>query len=147
MKHALGAHQPPLNNYFPKKYLNKHPTQQASQTKTIHYIFGFPLVPLAPRSSFVTSVSLVSAFKLTGSPNCVGLPLSILSCATCFNVLPSPLPLEESLPLLAPKSFSVGLVSEVSALRETGSPICEGLVSFFSSAMCLRDFLGLSVGF
>lgn len=76
--------------------------------------FDFP-VPLAPLSSFVTSVSDVSAFKLTGSPRAEGLFFNF-SSAFCFKVLFSPSD-------LAPVSSGVGFVSEVSALRDTGSPI------------------------
>lgn len=103
------------------------------------HILGFPLflpVPLAPLSSAVTSVSDVSAFKLTGSPSADGLDFSF-SSAFCFSVFRSP----SSLSDLAPVSSGVGFESAVSALSDTGSPSCDGFFSFFSRAMSLRDLL------
>lgn len=101
----------------------------------------FLLVPSVPLSSAVGSVSEVSAFKLTGSPSIVGLVLSF-SSAFCLRVCFFSPPLSFlSLPLpplsaRAPVSSGVGLVFDVSALRETGSPIWVG----FSLARSLRDF-------
>ena len=116
--------------------IHHYPKTQSYRTNDPH-IFGFPLfllVPLAPLSSAVTSVSDVSAFRLTGSPIADGLFFSF-SSAFCFNVLPS------SLLDLAPVSSGVGLESAASALRDTGSPSWEGFLSFFSRAMSLRDLL------
>jgi hypothetical protein len=122
----------------PSRILFSYPARLITHTPTSRsalHIFGFPLlllVPSAPLSSAVGSVSEVSAFKLTGSPSIVGLVLSF-SSAFCLRVCFSP-------PLLSPKapvSSGVGLVSEVSALRDTGSPIWVG----FSLARSLRDFL------
>jgi hypothetical protein len=96
------------------------------------HIFGFPLlllVPSAPLSSAVTSVSEVSALRLTGSPSIDGLVFSF-SSAFCLSVFLSPSP-------LAPVSSGVGFESAVSALRDTGSPIWVG----FSFAISLRDLL------
>lgn len=109
-----------------------------AQADVYPQIFGFPLfllVPCAPLSSPVTSVSGVSAFKLTGSPRAEGFVFSF-SSAFCFSDLPSS-------PLLpfAPVSSGVGFVSEVSARKETGSPSCDGFCSFFSFAMSFRDLL------
>lgn len=97
------------------------------------HIFGFPLVPLAPLSSLVTSVSEVSAFKLTGSPRADGL-LFNFSSAFCFRVFCPPSD-------LAPVSSGVGFVSEVSARRDTGSPSWDGFLEFFSRAIDARDLL------
>lgn len=112
------------------------PALLTTNSHTNPYIFGFPLVllvPLAPLSSPVTSVSDVSAFKLTGSPSCEGFDCN-LSCARCLS--------DFSLwSLLAPRSSGVGFVSEVSARRDTGSPSWDGLVSFLARARDERDLL------
>jgi hypothetical protein len=111
------------------------------QPSTPSHIFGFPLfllVPSAPLSSAVGSVSEVSAFKLTGSPSIVGLVLSF-SSALCLRVFPPPLAL---LSFRAPVSSGVGLVFEASAFKDTGSPSWVG----FSLARSLRDFLLLFCG-
>lgn len=86
--------------------------------------FGLP--PSAPRSFSVGSVFDVSAFKLTGSPSCVG-----FFCASCFNdgLLRS---------TLAPVSSGVGCEFEVSALRDTWSPSWVGLRSAFCLRVCGR---------
>lgn len=104
------------------------------------YNFGFPFFSpslSAPLSSFVGSLSLVSAFKLTGSPSCEGLPLFSFCSARSLSVF-SPLPSCVLSLWEAPVSSGVGLVSEVSARREMGSPSCEG---FFEEAMSLRLLL------
>jgi len=118
------------------------------------------VLEFAPKSLSVGWLSAVSAFKLTGSPNIV-----MFSCADSFNVLYCLLfccvrvPLGPCLWLSlesgidrvdwgTSRSFSPGLVSEVSALSEVGSPSLDRL----SSAECLRLFccillpLGLSFG-
>jgi hypothetical protein len=128
----------PTRQICHSKIVFSYPTKTNSHSHVTLHIFGFPLlllVPKAPLSSAVGSVSEVSAFKLTGSPSIVGLVLSF-SSAFCLRVCFSP-PL---LSPLAPVSSGVGLVSEVSAFRDTGSPIWVG----FSLARSLRDFLLLS---
>lgn len=124
-----------------RRFLNATSIYHFSKTKSyqLHnpHILGFPLfllVPLAPLSSAVTSVSDVSAFRLTGSPSADGLFFSF-SSAFCFKVLPS------FLSDLAPVSSGVGLESAASALRDTGSPSWDGFLSFFSRAISLRDLL------
>jgi len=123
--------------------------------------FDFPTVLLVPLSFSVGSESAVSAFKLTGSPNWLGLS-SNLSIALCLKVLcPStafpPLCLsvspsvgEGAMVLVslireaeeeAPRSWFVGEVLEVSAFREIGSPSWEGLVLLVSRAISRRVFL------
>lgn len=108
--------------------------------KSHAHIFGFPVfsslpVPSVPRSSFVGSLWLVSAFKLTGSPNWLGF-VSILSCAICLRLLPC---WSALLGALFGLSTSVGWLSDVSALRLTGSPSWDGFAEFFSRAICFSD--------
>lgn len=115
-------------------------TQLSNHTHSLGFpdFSSFP-VPSVPRSSFVGSLLLVSAFRLTGSPIIDGF-VFILSCATSFNERLSSC-WSVFVGALLGLSCSVGWLSAVSAFRLTGSPNCEGAVEFFSVAICFRDLL------